>query len=79
MTLTEEVQKEQEVEERQLRVVDRCDSCGSQAFVLVKLLSGELVFCGHHYNKYSDKLNHSSYEIVDERHYINQKPSQSSN
>lgn len=79
MTLTEEVQEVQQVEQRQLKVIDRCDACGSQAFVLVKMLSGELMFCGHHYNKYSNKLNSNSYEIIDERHYINAKPSQSSN
>lgn len=76
MTLTEEAPV---IEERQLKVIDRCDSCNSQAFVLVKLLTGELMFCGHHYNKNKDKLNDQSYEIVDERHYINAKPSQSSN
>ena len=76
MTLTEEAPV---VQERQLKVIDRCDQCGSQAFVLVKLISGELMFCGHHYNKHKDKLNNQAYEIVDERHFINEKPSQSSN
>jgi hypothetical protein len=79
MTLTEEVQEVQEIEQRQLKVVDRCDQCGAQAFVLVKLLTGELMFCGHHYNKHKEKLNNQAYEIVDERHVINAKPSQSSN
>ena len=52
----------QEVVDRQLKVADRCDRCGSQAFVLIKGISGELMFCGHHYN---------AYEIVDERDHIN--------
>lgn len=69
----------QEKQERVLNLQDRCDSCNSQAFVLVKLLNGTLMFCGHHYTKYSDKLNNESYEIIDEREYINEKPSQSSN
>jgi len=30
---------------------DLCDSCGFQALVAVKGLDGELMFCGHHYNK----------------------------
>jgi hypothetical protein len=76
MTLTEEAPV---VQERQLKVVDRCDQCGVQAFVLVKLITGELMFCGHHYNKHKEKLNNQAYEIVDERHTINEKPSQSSN
>jgi len=69
----------QEKAERVLRVIDRCDACGSQAFVMVKLISGELMFCGHHYVKNQDKLNNQAYEIIDEREYINNKPSQSSN
>jgi len=73
MTITEEKIK------RSLKVIDRCDACGSQAFVMVKLISGELMFCGHHYVKNQDKLNNQSYEIIDEREYINVKPSQSSN
>jgi hypothetical protein len=76
MTLTEEAPV---IEERQLKVADRCDQCGAQAFVLVKLITGELVFCGHHYNKHKEKLNNQAYEIVDERYVINAKPSQSSN
>ena len=27
---------------------DRCDRCGSQAYVRVELPTGELFFCGHH-------------------------------
>jgi hypothetical protein len=69
---------EQEKTDRILNLQDRCDSCNVQAFVLVKLLTGELMFCGHHYNKHQDKLNSQAYEIVDERSYINEK-SESSN
>lgn len=59
--------------EKQLKVIDRCDQCGAQAFVLVKMLAGELMFCGHHYKKNQDKLNNESYQIVDEREYIDKK------
>ena len=69
----------QEKTERVLKVIDRCDACGSQAFVMVKLISGELMFCGHHYVKNQDKLNNQAYEIIDEREYLNVKPSQSNN
>lgn len=33
----------------ELTTLDRCDSCGAQAYVRVRLQSGgELYFCGHH-------------------------------
>ena len=31
-----------------LTMLDRCDSCGAQAFVRATLTSGELLFCAHH-------------------------------
>jgi hypothetical protein len=37
--------------EWQLTAQDRCDSCTSEALVKVSGISGELMFCGHHYNK----------------------------
>ena len=50
-----------------LKVIDRCDSCNSQAYVLVKGVTGDLMFCGHHYNKNEAALIKFSYEIIDER------------
>jgi hypothetical protein len=52
---------------------DRCDSCNSEALVSVKGVSGELLFCGHHYNNImNDKIGYEKmmafmYEIIDER------------
>jgi hypothetical protein len=52
---------------------DRCDSCSAQAYVNVKGVSGELLFCAHHYNKIMDnpigyeKMMKFMYQIVDER------------
>jgi hypothetical protein len=57
-----------------LTSLDRCDSCSAEALVLVKLVTGELQFCGHHYNRYANKLSSYAYEIVDERSKINPKP-----
>lgn len=57
-----------------LTVHDRCDRCGSQAWVAVKGLSGELLFCGHHFAKHQVALEVWSYQIIDEREFIN-KPS----
>jgi ribosomal protein L37E len=59
------------MEERQIKVADRCDRCGAQAFVLVKGVTGELYFCGHHYVQNQDALSKFAYEIVDEREHIN--------
>jgi len=56
-----------------IQVAGRCDRCGSQAFVLVKGVSGELLFCGHHFAKFEENLTKFAYEIVDERDRINQK------
>lgn len=53
--------------EHVLLVADRCDRCNSQAFVLVKGVSGELMFCGHHYAKHEESLSKYAYEIIDER------------
>jgi hypothetical protein len=42
-----------------------CDQCGSaQAMYLVKLMDGELAFCGHHYNKNKAGLDKVAYEII---------------
>jgi hypothetical protein len=30
---------------------DRCDRCNAEALVKVTGISGDLLFCGHHYNK----------------------------
>lgn len=39
-----------------LTALDRCDSCGAQAYVKATMSSGELLFCAHHGAKYKDKL-----------------------
>lgn len=57
-------------QERQLKVEDRCDRCGAQAFVIVRGVNGELYFCGHHFSKHEKALDRYAYEIVDERDFI---------
>lgn len=43
-----------------------CDQCATaQALYLVKLIEGELAFCGHHYNKNKEALDKVAYEIVE--------------
>jgi hypothetical protein len=68
MNMTAETVKEQVIEkEYVLKAIDRCDSCGAQAYVIVKGVTGELLFCGHHFTKNEIKLKEFAYEIVDER------------
>jgi hypothetical protein len=46
---------------------DRCDACGSQAYVLVIFPEDKaLTFCGHHWNKHSSRLVELAVDIVDE-------------
>lgn len=61
-----------------LTLADRCDSCSAQAFVLVKGSTGDLMFCGHHYEKIMNnpdayiKMMSFMLEIIDEREQLNQ-------
>jgi len=36
----------------------------ARATHLIKLLDGELAFCGHHYNKNKEALDKKAYEII---------------
>lgn len=73
MSIMTDISSVQEVKSWILTSVDRCDSCPAQALVYVKGLGGELMFCGHHYNKIIDdpigykKMMDFMYEIIDER------------
>ena len=67
--ITEEVVAKEWV----LKATDRCDSCAAEALVKVTGISGELMFCGHHYNKIMDnpegykKMMSFALTVVDER------------
>ena len=65
-----------EAEKKQwmLNANDRCDSgCTAQAYVYVKGLDGDLLFCAHHYEKIMtdpvgyQKMMSFAIEVVDER------------
>lgn len=63
----------------QLRVADRCDGCGAQAFMVAhKLVDGgkqiELLFCGHHGREAEPNLVAQGFSIQDETNRINTKP-----
>lgn len=43
-----------------------CDACGSaDAMYLVKLVEGQLAFCGHHYNKNREALDRVAFEVIE--------------
>lgn len=76
----EDVLIEETVEETDtLNATDRCDSCGSQAYVWVNGVSGDLLFCGHHFAKNEVKLRAYAFEIIDERHKLEVKRESSAN
>ena len=63
----------EEKTEYTLTANDRCDSCDAQAYVQVSGVTGELMFCSHHYNKIMnnavgyEKMMKFMYKLVDER------------
>ncbi len=63
----------EEIKEWVLKATDRCDSCASEALVQVTGLNGDLLFCGHHYNKIMNntegykKMMSFMITIIDER------------
>ena len=62
-----------EIKEWILKATDRCDSCAAEALVQVTGISGDLMFCGHHYNKIMDnaegykKMMSFALTVLDER------------
>lgn len=64
---------ETEVKEFILSALDRCDACGSQAYVKATGVTGDLLFCAHHFGKIendpvaSTKMLEFAFELVDER------------
>lgn len=59
----------------QLRAVDRCDSCGAQAYIRAVMPGGsELLFCGHHGRRHEPKLRPLTVEWHDETHRLTETP-----
>jgi hypothetical protein len=46
---------------------DRCDRCGAQAYVEVRLDAGSLLFCAHHYRQFEGPLRSMTDVVADER------------
>lgn len=54
-----------------LTALDRCDSCGAQAYMKVVLPGNlDLLFCGHHSREHGDKAKVSAISVIDETHLI---------
>lgn len=50
-----------------LKPIDRCDSCGAQAYIRAVMPGGgELLFCGHHGRRYEPQLRPLTVEWQDE-------------
>ena len=68
---------------RVLKLADRCDRCGAQAFARATIrhdVAGastltEFMFCGHHFAEHEATLYLVAVRVVDERAHINLKPS----
>ena len=65
-----------------LSPLDRCDSCKAEALVQVNGLNGDLLFCGHHYNKIMNspegykKMMSFMITVIDERDKLIENKSQ---
>ena len=54
---------------------DRCDGCGAQAYVRVRLATGgELLFCGHHWGRHADAVRPQAAEVIDESDRLAETP-----
>ncbi len=59
-----------------LSAIDRCDRCGAQAYLRVRLQAGgELLFCAHHAREHGDKLREIAADFHDETHKLSDTPS----
>jgi len=56
--------------DRPMSGLDRCDSCGAQAYVRAVLGGSELLFCGHHARKHEEKLKPIAEMWHDETHRL---------
>jgi hypothetical protein len=69
----------EKTEEVTLTANDRCDAeCSAQAYVRAIGVTGELLFCSHHWNSIIDNaigydaMEKFAYQIVDERDRLNE-------
>jgi len=71
--MTTSIAEDTEKKEWTLSPIDRCDSCAAEALVKVSGINGDLMFCGHHYNKIMNdaegykKMMSFALTVIDER------------
>lgn len=66
----------------ELRIADRCDRCGAQAFMAALIRAKDehpLLFCAHHGAAHLLVLQRTAVAVRDERHKINAEASTSAN
>ena len=66
----ERIQDDAQIATRSLGALDRCDSCGAQAYVRAMLGGSELLFCGHHAKLHEEKLKSIADSWHDELHKL---------
>jgi hypothetical protein len=59
--------------EHSLTALDRCDRCNAPARVRANLVTGDLLFCGHHAREAGYALTLKSVSIYDPEGFINGK------
>lgn len=69
-TLEQDHAEAQLAADRALSGLDRCDSCGAQAYVRVVLNGSELLFCAHHAKRHEPKLRPMAEVWHDESHKL---------
>lgn len=53
--------------------LDRCDSCGAQAYIRATMESGTLLFCAHHAAKHREALEPLALVWHDESEKLNER------
>lgn len=69
-TLEQEAPDTAQDPRRSLSGLDRCDSCGAQAYVRAMLGDSELLFCAHHAKKHGEKVKALASVWHDESHKL---------
>lgn len=69
-TVTEDARPAETEAIRPLSGIDRCDSCGAQAYVRATVHGTELLFCAHHARKHEAKLRPVADSWHDEIHKL---------
>lgn len=54
--VTAETTETVERDSYELTALDRCDSCGAQAYIRVMIGESALLFCAHHGRRHQEKL-----------------------